>query len=164
MESLTGSEKQIRWAKEIRARFLKKIDADLETLRARLAKREIARDRAKLMRLDFLKRNIENISDSETLIHIMGARNAKGKNMKIIEKREANEAGYTARYTDSNDAANEIELTATTEKSAKSEATRKAPALRNITLEKNGVIIATRKYWQNTSGQYGLEKWKKFNG
>jgi len=69
---------------------------------------------------------------------------------------------YTVHYTDSNGAINVIDdLTTTTEIGAKREATRRAPAMHNITLYQDDYPVAHRNSWRNPNGHFGLNPWEE---
>jgi len=67
---------------------------------------------------------------------------------------------YQASYTDSNDNRSVIDLTATTLRGAKAQATRFAPAMTSISLLVDGEPVAHRESWRNPNGVYGLGKWE----
>jgi len=68
---------------------------------------------------------------------------------------------FKAVYTDTNDARNEVELSAKTETGAKRQATSYAPAMNNITLYEGDRPIFKRSSWRNPNGIYGLDNWEK---
>lgn len=65
---------------------------------------------------------------------------------------------YTAIYRDQNDAVNEIELDAKTERSAKREATSRCITRSSITLMLDDQPIAGRALWTNVRN-FGLDRW-----
>ena len=70
---------------------------------------------------------------------------------------------YQASYTDSNDSRNVIDLSATTLRGAKAQATHFAPPAMTINILVGGEPVAHRSAWQNPNGIYGLEAWEKVN-
>jgi len=69
---------------------------------------------------------------------------------------------YQASYT-SNDSRNVIDLTATTLRGAKTQATQQAPAMVSISILVDGEPVARREAWRNPNGAYGLGPWETVN-
>ena len=66
---------------------------------------------------------------------------------------------YQVSYTTTNDSRNVVDLTASTLRGAKAEATRHAPAMTTIDILVDGEPVAHRGSWRNP-GAYGLDKWE----